>query len=566
MELADPIGLPASRSGIGGKEQNSVPPPNAKSLSAGAYSPRTLRSEIKSRGRLPATEVIELGRVLATALNHLHSHGLVHRDIKPANIVYACGVPKLADIGLVTDASDTCSIVGTEGYIPPEGPGTPLADLFSLGKVLYEAATGKDRRDYPALPDELRAWPDAPLLAELNAVILRACAPNPRERYPSAEEMRANLELLQQGKSVKTRQRLRWAWTVCKKAGLATTLITSALIAAFHFARDDSDKYLKSSSAEVNNLVQQGHDLIRLEKRDQIRNAVAKFKQAIEIEPDFAPAHNGLFHAYVHLLDEPGSMEGIRAETKKLMALNPLSAEARGADAFVKWLDWKFQEALAESGEATKLPAISKEGEGYKYLEYGYFLEETGDSTNALRQYKLAHKFLPNDPTILDHLGQPYLMQGDYAEAEKHFRASIVQQPDHRNGHNFLALTFEQTGRFEKAIAEWEACRRLSGDKEADLQRYFKGLLAALQEGGATAYWKKKLEEAQKDPQPKLYYMATLHARLGKKDQYEMDQAYTLLKKSCQEQHDFGGAMYDLCWDHNDPKFRSIMKSIGLIK
>jgi serine/threonine protein kinase len=59
------------------------------------------------------------------------------------------GKPKLADIGLVTDASDTCSIVGTEGYLPPEGPGTPQADLFALGKVLYEAATGLDRRQLP---------------------------------------------------------------------------------------------------------------------------------------------------------------------------------------------------------------------------------------------------------------------------------------------------------------------------------------------------------------------------------------------------------------------------------
>jgi serine/threonine protein kinase len=110
---------------------------------------------------------------------------LVHRDIKPANIVYVGGVPKLADIGLVTDASDACSIVGTEGYIPPEGPGSPQADLYSFGKVLYEAATGRDRRDYPALPDDLRSWPDANLMTELNTVILRACAHDSRERLAS---------------------------------------------------------------------------------------------------------------------------------------------------------------------------------------------------------------------------------------------------------------------------------------------------------------------------------------------------------------------------------------------
>ena len=59
-------------------------------------------------------------------------------------------MPKLADIGLVADVSEARSFVGTEGYIPPEGPGTPQADLYSLGKVLYEISTGKDRQDFPA--------------------------------------------------------------------------------------------------------------------------------------------------------------------------------------------------------------------------------------------------------------------------------------------------------------------------------------------------------------------------------------------------------------------------------
>ena len=86
------------------------------------------------------------------------------------------GRPKLADIGLVTYASDRCSIVGTEGYLPPEGPGTPQADIFALGKVLYEAATSLDRREFPDLPPAIRAWPDAKQVFELNEIILKSCA------------------------------------------------------------------------------------------------------------------------------------------------------------------------------------------------------------------------------------------------------------------------------------------------------------------------------------------------------------------------------------------------------
>jgi serine/threonine protein kinase len=80
------------------------------------YTPRTLRSELFQRGRLPLQECLDIGVQLATALAHLHESGLVHRDIKPSNIVFVTGTPKLADVGLVTTVDATRSFVGTEGY------------------------------------------------------------------------------------------------------------------------------------------------------------------------------------------------------------------------------------------------------------------------------------------------------------------------------------------------------------------------------------------------------------------------------------------------------------------
>ena len=114
-----------------------------------SYMPRTLSSELKAQARLPADQCLQIGLALTTALDHVHKYGLIHRDIKPSNIIFVNGRPKLADIGLVAAVDATCSFVGTEGYLPPEGPGTPQGDLYSLGKVLYEASTGKDRRDFP---------------------------------------------------------------------------------------------------------------------------------------------------------------------------------------------------------------------------------------------------------------------------------------------------------------------------------------------------------------------------------------------------------------------------------
>jgi serine/threonine protein kinase len=197
-------------------------PRKADSSGANDYSPKTLRAELEIRGALPADQVISLGLKLSRTLAHLHSHGLVHRDIKPSNIIFVGGEPKLADIGLVTDLGDNCSIVGTEGYLPPEGPGSAQADLYSLGTVFYEVLTGNDRRNYPSLPNGFRQEKqnqkgittgqgpsDQRLRAELNRIILHACESDARRRYRSATEMHRDLKLIAMGRAVPSRNRSR---------------------------------------------------------------------------------------------------------------------------------------------------------------------------------------------------------------------------------------------------------------------------------------------------------------------------------------------------------------------
>lgn len=162
------------------------------------YRPRTLAAELAHRGRLPLQECLDLGIALAAALGHLHSRGLVHRDIKPANIIFVNGVPKLADIGLVTQIGAQATFVGTDGYIPPEGPGSPGADLYSLGKLLYEISMGKSQDQFPELPTRLRELPEAVELMRLNAVVLKACEHQAAKRFRAAEDLGAALTKLRQ--------------------------------------------------------------------------------------------------------------------------------------------------------------------------------------------------------------------------------------------------------------------------------------------------------------------------------------------------------------------------------
>ncbi len=235
MELADAApGAEVQSSKFEVQNSSEAPPASGRNTSTtlnlepetcNSYIPKTLSKVLLQRGRLPVSECLELGLTLNLGLAHLHKAGLIHRDIKPSNIIFVGGVPKLADIGLVVEVSEARSFVGTEGFIPPEGPNSPQADLYSLGKVLYEAGMGKDRKDFPEPFTQLAEAPDATEILELNAILLKACAASREERYQSAEEMNADLALLQSGGSVRRQRKLAGQLRLVQRIGVLTAVL-----------------------------------------------------------------------------------------------------------------------------------------------------------------------------------------------------------------------------------------------------------------------------------------------------------------------------------------------------
>ncbi|HEY7951280.1 MAG TPA: serine/threonine-protein kinase [Solirubrobacterales bacterium] len=151
-----------------------------------------LRKLIRREGALgPARAIGMLGQV-ADALDAAHAAGIVHRDVKPHNVLIEGDRAYLSDFGLAkaiegTDAGSSASIVGTVEYMAPEqwrGEKVgPAADVYSLGCVLYEALTGIP----PFARKEADAEPELP--EGIYAVIERAVAKDPADRYPSAGAM-----------------------------------------------------------------------------------------------------------------------------------------------------------------------------------------------------------------------------------------------------------------------------------------------------------------------------------------------------------------------------------------
>ena len=182
---------------------------------------RTLKELLVRNGPTPIPVSIEYARQILGALAFAHRNGIVHRDIKPHNIVVGSdGRLKVTDFGIArsgaSQMTEAGSIVGTAQYLSPEqargASVDPRSDLYSLGIVLYEMLTGhvpftgdtpveiamKHLSLAPEPPSALR--PEVP--HNLDAVVMRALAKDPDQRYGSAEEMDAELARVARGLAV----------------------------------------------------------------------------------------------------------------------------------------------------------------------------------------------------------------------------------------------------------------------------------------------------------------------------------------------------------------------------
>ena len=184
---------------------------------------KTLADYLAGGGRIMPERSIEIAEAVCDALSVAHAHGIIHRDIKPANVMITSkGDVKVTDFGIarVISGADTlaqtAAVLGTASYLSPEQaqsqPVDQRSDIYSLGVALYEMVTGrppfsgdspvmvasKHVLEQPTPPSKLN--PD--VSPELEAVIMKAMAKNPDNRYQDAEEMKADLERARLGQGV----------------------------------------------------------------------------------------------------------------------------------------------------------------------------------------------------------------------------------------------------------------------------------------------------------------------------------------------------------------------------
>lgn len=173
-----------------------------------------LKQLIKKRGKLTLNEVIDIMLQVTDGIACAHDSYIIHRDIKPQNImILDSGIVKITDFGIAmalnsTQLTQTNSVMGSVHYLPPEqasGKGSTVqSDIYSMGILMYELLSGKlpFRGDNAVeialkhlkepLPSIREECPDLPQAVE--NVILKACAKNPKNRYPDARSMHEDLK------------------------------------------------------------------------------------------------------------------------------------------------------------------------------------------------------------------------------------------------------------------------------------------------------------------------------------------------------------------------------------
>jgi serine/threonine protein kinase len=183
----------------------------------------TLRDIVHNDGPMEPKRAIEVIADACQALNFSHQHGIIHRDVKPANIMISkAGAVKVMDFGIARALADsgnpmtqTSAVIGTAQYLSPEqARGETVdarSDVYSLGCVLYEILTGEPPfvgdspvavayqhvREDPVPPSQRHGG----ISPELDAVVLKALAKNPENRYQTAADMRTDLIRVHSGEA-----------------------------------------------------------------------------------------------------------------------------------------------------------------------------------------------------------------------------------------------------------------------------------------------------------------------------------------------------------------------------
>ncbi|MEK6322495.1 MAG: tetratricopeptide repeat protein [Acidobacteriota bacterium] len=421
---------------------------------------RTLSRIIKDNPLSPL-EVVDIGIQAAEALAEAHAHGIIHRDIKPQNaMITPRGRVKILDFGLAkfvqgehamrtgaeteSRLTDTGDVVGTAGYMSPEQlrdlPVDARSDLFSLGVLLYECATGKSAfagsskiqiclqviQVDPPRPSEL----DPGIPTYLDEIILKAMAKDVEARYQSAGAMLADLRKMKEeleGSSLNTRPMtpergssppMGWvslSGTIRRvpvrvKVGLVLiAVVILGIWSAFRIWHPSPHR----PSPEAQRWYDRGTNAIREGAYYQASKAL---ESAVGLDDKFALGHARLAEAYVEI----EYTDKAREELLRAMSLVPDRStlpylDAMYLDAIAATISRDFASAIQYYAKISERASDSEKSSAY--VDLGRSYEKNENIDQAINYYTQAAKADPQSAAAFLRLAILYGRRQDFKNA-----------------------------------------------------------------------------------------------------------------------------------------------------
>ncbi len=233
---------------------------------------------------------------------------------------------------------------------------------------------------------------------------------------------------------------IRWAFLLC----VWTLALCAALPSAQNPPSDTNQvsEHLKSGDASL--------------KKSDWDSALREYREAVQLDPENVPAHNGVGRA----LGEKGDHDGALREFQEAVRLDPNYAEAHNGMGWILGLKGDIDGAMKEYREAIRLkPEYAR-----AHSNLGWAFTEKEDWDNAIREYREAVRLKPDDTDAYDGLAWSLNQKGDWPSALREYREAIRLKPNDLDPHLALGAAYMNKGDFDSALREYREAVRVKPD------------------------------------------------------------------------------------------------------